>query len=107
MALKVPPELRAKWEKVLAAEGLAPLTTYSAAEVKQRRLRRRLVDPLRPATERHYARAQKFLRRIELAHSIWSLYCEGLGRPEICDRLGLPEKLVRLVTARLKVLARL
>ena len=101
MALKVPPELRAKWEKVLASEGLAPLTTYSADAVKQRRLVRRLKTGGLEQTERHYQRAQKALRRIELAHAVWSLYCEGMGRPAISQSLAVPEKVVRLVLHQL------
>lgn len=105
MALKVPRHLQVEWEKKLAAEGLAPLTTYSAGEVAQRRLKRKLTDATageHAAKESYYAKAQKFLRRIELAHAVWSLHCEGMGRPDIAKYLRVPEKVVRLVLERLE-----
>jgi len=101
--LKVPAGLQKQWEKVLAGEGLAPLTTYSAAEVAHRRLVRKLnaatLDE-RAGNERYYQQAQKALRRIELAHAVWSLHCEGQGRRQISAKLKVPEKVVRLVTER-------
>jgi hypothetical protein len=102
--LKVPKALSDKWEKKLSAEGLAPLTTYSAGEVAHRRLIRKLnaatLDE-RAGNERYYQRAQKALRRIELAHAVWSLHCEGQGRRQIAAKLSIPEKVTRLVLEKL------
>ena len=104
MALKVPKELQKKWEAKLKAEGLEALTTYSRDETRRRRNQERLLS-LTPAQVRarqtYYSRANKFLRRIELAHAIWSLHCDGRGRPDIAAFLSVPEKVVRLVLERL------
>ena len=102
MAHRVPKAVSAKWEKILAGEGLAPLTTFSADAVKQRRLLRRLNSGVQVQTEAYYQRATKFLRRIETAHAVWSLHCEGLGRAAIAKKLSVPEKVVRLVLERLQ-----
>lgn len=102
MALKVPRGLQKQWEAKLKAEGLAPLTTFSADAVKQRRLLRRLNSGVQVQTEAYYQRATKFLRRIETAHAVWSLHCEGLGRAAIAKKLSVPEKVVRLVLERLQ-----
>lgn len=108
MALKVPKALQAKWEAKLAAEGLAPLGAHAAAETKQRgRLTKATASGERKAVEAYYARAQKFRRRIELAHAVWSLHCKGRGRRDIATFLHVPEKVVRLVLARLQDIARL
>ena len=105
MALKVPKKLQQEWEKKLAAEGLSPLTAYAAGETRQRRkLTAMTASGERADVEAYYAKAEKFLRRIELAHAIWSLHCKGLGRREIAYRLGIPgrsAKKVRLVLQRL------
>lgn len=98
--LKVPRALQEKWEKTLAAEGLAPLNTFSADAVKQRRLIRRLNSGTQAQTERYYQRASKFLRRIEMAHAVWSLHCEGLGGRAIATKLGIPYRVARLVLER-------
>ena len=104
MALKIPKGLQDKWERRLAAEGLAPLTTYSADAVKQRRIVQRAMSPQRVQAEAYYAKAHKFLRRIELAHAVWSLHCEGQGRDAIAKMLAIPPKVVRLVLERLQTL---
>jgi len=106
MALKIDKRLQAKWEARLAAEGLAPLTTHAAAETRQRRaLASRTASGQKAVTERYYMRAHKFLRRIELAHTVWQLHCEGKGRRDIAGILLVPEKMVRLVLERLHSIA--
>ena len=110
MAIKVPKKLQAKWEAILAKEGLAPITNYSAGE----RDHRRLVEQLRASTpeerasaERYQRRAEKMLDRLVMAHAVWALHCQGLGRGAIGARLALPEKVVRLVLDKVKGLASL
>ncbi len=105
---KIPKKLQQKWEAILAAEGLAPIDNYSAGE----RTHRRLVQHLAATspdeveyTQRYYRRASKFLGRISMAHAIWSLHCEGFGRRAIGQRLGLSEKVVRLVLTKLQVIS--
>lgn len=101
-------QLQAEWEARLAKEGLAPLTTYGYAEKQQRRLKAKIQKTTagqKRAVERYYARAEKFARRLEMAHGVWSLHCSGLGRREIAYRLQLREKVVRLVLEKCSALA--
>lgn len=110
MALKIDKQLQREWEKRLAAEGLAPLTTFSDGARSERRFVARYAATSaaqKALTERYYERCHKAKRRIELAHAVWSLHCEGRGRRDIAVFLNVPEKVVRLVLSRLQSIFRL
>jgi hypothetical protein len=108
MALKIDRALQAEWEARLAAEGLAPLTAHAAAETRQRsKLTKMTASGEHKDIEAYYDKALKFQRRIELAHAVWSLHAQGMGRREISAFTRVPQKVVRLVLARLQAIARL
>ena len=109
MASKIPKKLQAKWEAILAADGLAPIDGPFSAGAREHR---DLVSHVAATSEEemehtraYYRRAEKFRDRMVMAHAIWSLHCEGLGRRNIGQRLGLSEKVVRLVLTKLQVIS--
>ena len=100
--------LQAKWEKILAAEGLAPLDERSPAGDSYRLLLRqldRLSREEREARADYYQRCEHFLHQLREATAVWSLYSKGHGRRGIARRLGLQEDAVRGILSRLQGIA--
>jgi DNA-binding NarL/FixJ family response regulator len=93
------------WNRVLAAEGLAPLDSEKEAAKLRRNVQRlaKLTEVEREGVSIYYdscANHLDGLRRANRPYRVWQLHTEGLGRREIARRLGKPEKTVRTYLER-------
>jgi DNA-binding NarL/FixJ family response regulator len=103
-------KLQAKWEAILAAEGLAPLDSEHEASKLRRNVQHlaQLTPTEVEGIRLYYDRCEDhlvWLRHTGRPWRIWALHCQGLGRREIARRLKRPEKRVRTVLERQHTLA--
>jgi len=97
MGPKTKARLFAKWERILEAEGLAPLDTARAINAEDFRRKKMAKTPAAERQRRsdYYTRCEEGLERLQTIYNVWALHCRGEGRGVIQRRLKLAEWTVR------------